>query len=218
MYTLFQNPSRFKLAIHVLPSLVFIPLLAGAVSYPVQADEVFPYLPFSTNSVLINNDLNNVHGAITINEAAGYGNQQANLGAISLGNTALSQTSWQPSNNLASSIEQQESNIWIGQSFQNSSGWIAINQAAGASNQQGNAINLSSGATAIAISDTLLAMNSPHETESVVNDGSNASKITIGMDHAAFENTHGVVQINQAGGTGNSSFNHFSLTISDEAK
>ncbi|MDE3022593.1 MAG: hypothetical protein KGI54_12140 [Pseudomonadota bacterium] len=180
-----------------------------------MAESLFPYN--SLSSALINNDLNNVHGAIEINEAAGASNQQANLGALSFGSTAFSHTSWQASTDPLSALYPDNSEVWISNAFQNSAGWLAINQAAGSSNQQGNAMDLSSGLTAITANDTLLAMTSPNQASSVAN-GFSTRTSHLGINDTAFEGAHGVIQINQAGGTGNSSFNHFSLTVSDEAK
>lgn len=222
-------------------------------------------------------------GVVVINVASGEQNTQANNGSFALnleGGPAASDVIVQQTVNsdLFISPEIAEAQI-IGTSFNNTVGWIAINQASGQANAQINAFNFSEGSqatvqtaltqtitgnlrpqasresafgnpadyfgnpddyfgnpddyfdppngsdiidTELGIDGELLANKALQATlsgeQSPLGDGSTRVQHALSVEDTAFKGARGLVQLNQAAGSGNSSVNNFALRVTVDAK
>lgn len=153
-------------------------------------------------------------GRISVNQAAGAGNAQANLAALSTdqANVMSSQSvgSARAGTPAASSIS--------GAAFNNSSGLVSINQTTGLANAQVNVAVIAPSVSIVqrqirhiepladnALSD-VAAQGRRQDTSTAMEGRQDAS-----IASTALRNTSGVVQVNQTAGTGNVTSNTFVL-------
>jgi hypothetical protein len=155
-------------------------------------------------------------GRISVNQAAGSGNAQANLAVISLGasadNSQVDLRANQATDGVAP-IAAARSSITDG-AFSESSGLLSVNQTSGHGNTQVNAFLLGNGNLEVSsLTDTELSAT---HTQSGSTDGAETSSGLIRETHIgddAFRASHGVVQVNQSSGVGNSSANAIVLRL-----
>ena len=158
---------------------------------------------------IIDSGSNNT-GVLSINQAAGEQNQQANLRALSV-SSSVSQGHTQILQSITSpALESSNSRAVIGDNaFSHNHGLIGINQSAGQQNQSVNSAAISvSGqvvGTPIAIQDQLLAISSGN-SQSSNNDIPTGSAQTL-ISPTAFQGSRGVIQINQIAGSQNRAAN-----------
>jgi hypothetical protein len=172
-----------------------------------------------TQSEINGQALQGSFGRISVNQAAGSGNAQANLAVIAVG------TAPDHSNNNSGDLRAAQSTRGIapsaaarasiaGGAFAQSSGLVSVNQTSGHGNAQTNAFLLGNGNLAVsALTDTEL---SAAHTQSGSTDGKETSPALIRETHIgddAFRGSHGVVQVNQSSGVGNSSANAIVLRL-----
>ena len=151
-----------------------------------------------------------VTGALTVNEAAGLNNVQANQLTITDGSAVgnLNLNSQRASG--AAVVTTARAGIGA-QAFSNASGAVMVNQAAGAGNIQSNSAQLGTAAIgAEAVPDTVLS------AAAATNGGRGHSAEAHGIreasiGNAAFANATGLVQVNQTAGAGNVTANSFVL-------
>jgi hypothetical protein len=109
-----------------------------------------------------------------------------------------------------------------GDTFQNVRGFIAINQSAGANNQQYNALTISNGISSsivIEADESILADTSSGNGLNDLNHNPTSQSLnSANIAPDTFAGARGVVQINQTAGTGNVSANLFTLSIGDSVK
>jgi len=161
-------------------------------------------------------------GRIAINQAAGAGNVQANLAALALAPDGRAVIGLQSRQQAQPGDRQRSASAVIqGQSFNDGSGLLSLNQAAGSGNAQlnlfGIGIGIGIGHAAI-VTDVfaglddaaLAAVAGDNATE-----GAGASPLvrTATIDSDAFRGSQGVVQVNQTAGVGNASFNAIVLQL-----
>lgn len=102
----------------------------------------FAQSPVIDNAVIDNSGMQ-YQGNLSVNQAAGDLQQQANARAIAVGQSASATT--QIRQRLHTKVDPRidaQSNIQ-GNSFSNGSGALGVNQSSGASNQQANAMRIS---------------------------------------------------------------------------
>ncbi|MFX3544803.1 hypothetical protein [Ralstonia mannitolilytica] len=153
-------------------------------------------------------------GRISVNQAAGTGNAQANLATLSTdqANVMSSQSivSARAGASAASSI--------TGAAFNSTSGLISINQTSGSANAQVNVVAIAPTASIVQrqvrhiepLADTTLsdvAAQGRRQDTSPATDGRQDASIAS----TALRNSSGVVQVNQTAGTGNVTSNTFVL-------
>jgi hypothetical protein len=168
----------------------------------------------------INQSGQNHQGVLMINQAAGDGQQQANVRALAIGSAANAQAM------AAANVRQSNENLPVnsaaidasasigGSSFANSRGVVGINQGAGSGNQQINALRIASGLPQ-GLDDGALAQQSvrPSNLSGATEPQSGARIVSI--DDSAFGNSRGVVQLNQSAGLGNRSINSLGIRITE---
>ncbi len=152
-------------------------------------------------------------GLTNVNINAGDFNLQSNSTVISYNPNGLSLAE----NVTIQNIPNTSINIpmfsaaYIGDNaFSGISGIIAINQASGLANSQANQIAIGFGVQGATVTDNLLAYT---VSQSAGNQADTNSDQWVGVSNTAFEQTSGVVQLNQAAGVDNSTANNFALRV-----
>lgn len=155
----------------------------------------------------------NAHGALSVNMAAGDSNVQSNATAIAAGTSNGQASAHASTDQIIDSTTFNVPEIAVtrisNNAFNNASGLIKINQAAGAANAQANNVALAVGAEVAA--DTALAQNvSGLAPEAMEASGQQREAV---VDEAAFRGAHGIVQVNQSAGIANASGNNFTMRV-----
>ncbi|WP_449432930.1 adhesin [Pseudomonas putida] len=174
---------------------------------------------FAQSPVINNADIDSsgkqYQGNLTVNQAAGDQQQQANARAFAIGHDASATTEIRqrlrsrvdPSIDARSSIQ--------GDAFSNGSGALGVNQSAGASNQQANALRISISAQPQTIDDSVLKQqNVALITNSDPTDSAPGHR-QVSISDQAFTGSRGVIQLNQSAGVGNQTANTLSVRVVD---
>lgn len=172
-------------------------------------------------SVIRDNVMVGASGAMAVNQAAGDMNQQANAAAVAYNpqGAASAQTGMlQGSRNIRGSLPDVAATCIEGRAFANTSGVLAVNQASGFANSQANSTAIAMGIKGEVIADSVLAETFPDAAGLVKAGRDQASIREVSVSETAFQNAHGVVQLNQTAGSGNNSANNFALRLSVEPK
>jgi len=171
--------------------------------------------PPVTNTANIDSSGAQYQGNLTVNEAAGDQQQQANARAIAIGHGANATTQIRqrmrtvvdPSLDARSSIQ--------GDSFSHGSGALGVNQSSGASNQQANAMRISIGTQPQSIDDSvLLQQNVALLNNSDPTDSAPGYRQVTTSDQA-FTGSRGLIQLNQSAGVGNRTANTLSVRVTE---
>ncbi|MDD2933889.1 MAG: hypothetical protein PHO76_08395 [Methylotenera sp.] len=186
----------------------------------VMAQDPLPDLPgYVTQSVIDSNVLSHVRGRFAVNMTAGDSNVQANAASIALGAEGSSaiglvggiQVTDPRQGNLPDlATASIGSNV-----FANSSGLISVNQSSGVGNAQANGAAFAMGFEEVVAESVLSAA-----TSNAVPTGAGAGKShqAVSINDTAFDGAHGLVQVNQSAGSGNSTANNFALQVQLGAK
>ena len=172
-------------------------------------------------SVIGGNVMIGASGAMTINQAAGDMNKQANAAAVAYNpkGVASAQTGiLQGSINIRGSLPNVAVTRIDGNAFANTTGVLMVNQASGSANSQANSTAIAMGIKGEVLSDSVLAETFPDAAGLVKVGKDHASIRDVSVSETAFQNAHGVVQLNQTAGSGNNSANNFALRLSVEPK
>lgn len=188
---------------------------AGAVLLIIAGNAVAegPIPRAMAQSVIDDQALGNARGVVTVNVTAGDGNLQANAGAIATGRDATGRATVRQ-RTATTATDSMESRARIGgDAFTGARGWIAVNQSAGQGNAQSNALVIETGIEGNALGDADLgAVDSSQRTRpGDVRD--DAGSATAEIDPTAFTGARGIVQVNQAAGSGNATSNRFELRV-----
>jgi hypothetical protein len=154
-------------------------------------------------------------GNLTVNQAAGDQQQQANARALAIGHGANATT--QIRQRLRTEVDPRidaQSSIQ-GNSFSHGNGALGVNQSAGASNQQANALRVSIGTQPQSIDDSVL-----RQQNVALISNSDATDSAPGYRHVAtsdqaFTGSRGVIQLNQSAGVGNRMANTLNVRVAD---
>ena len=192
----------------VLRPLITLVLL-GCASFAAQAQGL-PAQLNDVQSLIGSGAVTGATGVVAINEAAGLDNAQANQGVITNGQMPFNLIGSSQSASTNAKTTAARSDIGSN-AFSNTSGLIEVNQSAGVGNLQRNSALI--GAAPVEgeiVADGVLSATTAKNGGSV-GSGQNhdAREVSIGPD--ALRNVSGIVQINQAAGTGNVSSNSFVL-------
>lgn len=216
--------NNINLSVKDLTILMMAILLAGFSHTPhaqtLDFDESSINLPnYVTQSVIGMDALRNIHGRFSINMTAGDANVQANLAVISLGDNADSANAYA---NGALSINAGQVNLpdiataYIGsRAFANSAGLISVNQSSGVGNAQANGAAFAMGFEEVVANSVLATSVSNVGPDGAVN---STGHHAVSIDDTAFTGVHGLVQVNQTAGSGNSTANNFALQVQLRAK
>jgi hypothetical protein len=201
-----STDQRFAMTL-LLASTLFLPKLAFA-DTPTPETE--------TQSDINGQALQGSFGRISVNQASGTGNAQANIAVIAVDTTAGADDSNLRSHQrtaTAETVTTARSTIRDG-AFSESSGVVAVNQTSGHGNAQVNAFLLGNGNLEVSsMTDSELSVAN---TQSGSTEGESVAPTLIRETHIgddAFRGSHGVVQLNQSAGVGNSSANAIVLRL-----
>ncbi|WP_067561532.1 hypothetical protein [Halofilum ochraceum] len=165
-------------------------------------------------SVIEDRALGDVNGAVQVNQTAGNANVQANAGAIAIGaQTPGRAVIRQRTASGATDNGAARARIGAG-AFSGASGWIAVNQSAGQANAQGNALTINVGIDGEQLGEAdLAAVGTAQQTRPGPDGRGEESAETAEIDPSAFAGASGVIQVNQAAGSGNATSNRFELHV-----
>ena len=159
-----------------------------------------------------------VTGTGTVNVAAGNINQQANAALIASGGFASDFASVNQTMDDAASSNGSLAATIAPESFAGSSGWLAINGAAGSGNQQANLAIFALGMTGAALSDTALSQSrASHGPTGGPEKEVASGDRSVAIGNGAFASSSGLIQVSLIGGDRNSSANIFALSGSTGA-
>ncbi|ANB73501.1 hypothetical protein [Paraburkholderia phytofirmans] len=194
-----RKPSRWSLLAWAL--LGCASLTAHAQTPPALVDAL---------SVIGNGVAAGATGVVAINEAAGLDNAQANQGVITNGQVPLNLIGSSQSADTNAKAMAAKSTI-SSDAFSNTSGLIELNQSAGVGNLQRNSAVIGSGpiGAELVADGVLSATTAKGGGLGRSGDNHDVREVSIGAD--ALKNVSGIVQINQAAGSGNVSSNSFVL-------
>ena len=174
---------------------------------------------FAQSPVIDNANIDNsgaqYQGNVGVNQAAGDLQQQANARAIAIGQSASATTDIRqrlhtivdPRIDARSSIQ--------GDAFSHGNGVLGVNQSAGASNQQANALRISTSAQPQSIDDSVLMQQNVTLLYNSDPTDSAPGYRQVTTSDQAFTGSRGVVQLNQSAGVGNRMANTFSVRVVD---
>ncbi|MBH3429840.1 adhesin [Pseudomonas alkylphenolica] len=186
-------------------------ILATLCSAPAFAESLVPVI----NTATIDNSGAQYQGNMAVNQAAGDLQQQANARAFAVGHEASATTEIRQ--RLRSEVDPRmdaQSSIQ-GNSFSNGSGALGVNQSAGASTQQANAVRISISTQPQSIDDSVLMqqnvalLNTSDSTDSALGNRQ------VTTSDQAFTGSRGVIQLNQSAGVGNRMANTLSVRVAD---
>lgn len=185
----------------------------------VSAGQVMPpsaEVTYSAQNVIQGNSLSGVHGTAGVNMAAGENNAQSNSGAIAVGEYAAATNTILQMTTANGGFMPDRARLAIeGQAFNNSIGWMAVNQTIGLGNAQSNSIAIASGIRGKIMTDNSLGQVVSQQQALVGNHeiDSEPQQHTVEIDSSAFSGSRGIIQVNQSLGTGNATSNSFELRM-----
>ncbi|HEN8797799.1 adhesin [Pseudomonas sp. CM25] len=186
-------------------------LLAAFCSVSAFAESQVPVI----NNADIDSSGSHYQGNMTVNQAAGDMQQQANARAFALGHEASATTQIRQRLNAPADPAMDARATIQGNAFSNGSGALGVNQSAGAGTQQANALRISISAQPQSIDDSVLMQ----QNVALLNN-SDPADTAIGhrqvtTSDQAFTGGRGVVQLNQSAGVGNRMANTLSIRVAD---
>lgn len=166
------------------------------------------------NHALLENSGSAYQGVMSINQAAGDRQQQANGRALAIGSDARANfQQYQTLDDVDAPMDAQSS--IRGKAFSNGAGVLGINQSSGSGTQQINVFRTSIGARAENLDDSILAQQSVVLSQDSGAAESSPGKRVVDIDNQAFAGSSGVVQLNQSAGVGNQTANTISIRVMD---
>ncbi|WP_236170148.1 adhesin [Pseudomonas parasichuanensis] len=184
-------------------------LLATLCSAP-----VFAQSPVIDNAT-IDSSAAQYQGNVSVNQAAGDLQQQANARAIANGHSANATTDIrQRLRSPVNPARDSQANI-KGDAFSHGNGALGVNQSAGANTQQANALRISISAQPQSLDDSvLLQQNVALRNTSDATDSAPGYR-QVSTSDQAFTGSRGVIQLNQSAGVGNRMANTFSVRVAE---
>ncbi|MHB1272959.1 MAG: hypothetical protein ACYCZD_09365 [Rhodanobacter sp.] len=173
-------------------------------------------LGYLASSRIDGNAMRGTSGASAVNMSAGDLNQQANLRAFASGGTVSIQSRQLQQNNYTDSPYAASASIG-GAAYVDGRGLASINQASGSSNTQLNVVAavLATQGIRETTDGTLSAAVSASagEQHSGNTPASNGGSRSIAVESSAMQGFQGVMQLNQAAGSGNVTGNQLLLSL-----
>ncbi|MBF8671693.1 adhesin [Pseudomonas putida] len=167
------------------------------------------------NNADIDSSGSRYQGNLSVNQAAGDQQQQANARAFAVGPEASATTQIRQRLNTPANPAMSARSTIQGDAFSHGSGALGVNQSAGANTQQANALSISIGAQPQTIDDSvLMQQNVALLNNSGPIDTSTGHRQVTTSDQA-FTGSRGVIQLNQSAGVGNRMANTLSIRVAD---
>jgi hypothetical protein len=197
---------RLRRPLIVLASLGSLGLAAQA-----QAQVLTPPAQVDVQSLIGSGVANGAVGVVAINEASGLDNAQTNQGVMTNGQVPLLSLIGSSQSASANAKTTAARSDIDSNAFSNTSGLIEVNQSAGVGNLQRNSAMIGSAPVEgeIVADGVLSATTAKNSSPVGSSQNHDAREVSIGPD--ALKSVSGIVQINQAAGTGNVSSNSFVL-------
>ncbi len=174
-------------------------ILATLCSTPGLADSLVPVI----NNANIDSSGSRYQGNLSVNQAAGDKQQQANARAIAVGPEANASTQIRQRLNTPADPTMDARSTIQGNAFSNGSGALGVNQSAGANTQQANALSITLSAQPQSIDDSVLMQ----QNVALLNNSGPTDTPTghrqVTTSDQAFTGSRGVIQLNQSAGVGN---------------
>jgi hypothetical protein len=154
-------------------------------------------------------------GSMAVNLGAGSGNAQANMVVIGIGNgvSVAAIGSHQQANAISQGVRGPEMAEIGARTFHDASGIVALNQVSGNANTQANLVAIAIGNVAEVAIDQLGSISAAPDASDASAHGPGRWSSAFIAD-SAFAAAHGIVQVNQLAGFGNSTANIFALSVS----
>lgn len=154
-------------------------------------------------------------GNLSVNQAAGDLQQQANVRVISVGGAGVSAATVRQSIDLlpAGSAARNTQASIDGNAFSGGNGVVGVTQAAGVGNQQANVLSVTLLAAPQSLDDNVLAQSVTRRDESF--SATPVGERRAAISNEAFSGSRGVVQLNQSSGIGNRTANHLGIRVVD---
>lgn len=184
----------------------WLPIFAMVIAGIAQAQSIVP-LPGNLSTLLENGAGSDVRGRVAVNVAAGAGNAQANTAVLTPDGIAVIRQHQAARIQTGPGVTSSQIGADV---FQNANGLLSLNMASGYGNLQGNTIAVAQAVEIETVADSMLQSTTAHRSRSdapvVVPSHRQA---TVHPD--AFAGANGIVQVNQAAGSGNVASNIFVL-------
>jgi len=165
---------------------------------------------FDNQTVIESNAVSDFQGLIGINMASGDNHAQVNLHLIGVGNVPQSGMIDQATQ--AGGMIPGNSLDLIGEyAFQSASGIVSINQAAGSGTAEANLVRIGYGVT-IPLDTAVLKQVVGSASQESFQENGNGIRTDI-IDEHAFENSRGIVQVNQSAGMANAVSNNLVINV-----
>ncbi|MBK5003724.1 adhesin [Pseudomonas sp. S32] len=190
------------------PMLLLLAALCGAPAFAQPPAAV-------NNTADIDNSGSGYQGNMTVNQAAGDMQQQANARAFAAGHGASASTQVRQRLNVPADPAMDAKASIGGTAFSNGSGALGVNQSAGAGTQQANALRISIGAQPQSIDDSVLMQQNVALLNNSDSAAISAGHRQVTTSDQAFTGGRGVVQLNQSAGVGNRMANTLSIRVAD---
>ena len=197
-------------------ALTLIVCVLAAASARAGNDDYAAMLGYLANSRIDGNALRGATGASAVNLSAGDLNQQANLRAFASGGQAQIQALQLQSDNQADRPRAASASIG-GNAYVGGSGLASINQASGSGNAQLNAVSAELASQGIrettdgALSAAVSASAGGQQVGNTAAPGGSMRSVTV--ESSAMRGYQGVLQLNQAAGSGNATGNQLVLSL-----
>ncbi|MCP1496073.1 hypothetical protein J2Y86_000780 [Pseudomonas migulae] len=167
------------------------------------------------NNAEIDSSGSQYQGNFAVNQAAGDQQQQANARAIAIGDSASAATQIRQRLNTQVDPRMDARASIQGDSFSHGNGVLGVNQSAGASNQQANALRISISKQPQSIDDSVLMQQNVALLNNSVPTDSAPGLRQVTTSDQAFTGSRGVIQLNQSAGVGNRMANTLSVRVAD---
>lgn len=197
-------------------AIALIVCVLAAASVRAGNDDYAAMLGYLANSRIDGNALRGATGASAVNLSAGDLNQQANLRAFASGGQAQIQALQLQSDNQADRPRAASASIG-GNAYVGGSGLASINQASGSGNAQLNAVSAELASQGIrettdgALSAAVSASAGGQQVGNTAAPG--GSMRSVAVESSAMRGYQGVLQLNQAAGSGNATGNQLVLSL-----
>lgn len=178
-------------------------------------DDIYQQIGYLTSTRIDGNAMRRTTGVSGVNMAAGDFNQQANLRAFAAGGNVSIRSRQIRQNNYSDQPYAASASIG-GSAYGGGSGIASINQASGSENAQLNVVAAALASQGIrettegSLSTAVSASAGGQDPNSVASDGTRSATV----ESSAMQGYQGVLQLNQAAGSGNVTSNQLLLDLS----
>ncbi|WP_144173669.1 adhesin [Pseudomonas sp. Kh13] len=168
-----------------------------------------------SNNADIDSSGSRYQGNLSVNQAAGDQQQQANTRAFAVGPEASATTQIRQRLNTPAASPMDARSSIQGNAFSNGSGALGVNQSAGADTQQANALRISLSAQPQSIDDSVLMQQNVALLNNSDSADASLGHRQVTTSDQAFTGSRGVIQLNQSAGVGNRMANTLSIRVAD---